>query len=717
MRDNMNGRLGTETVFRARVTSRTTFAALTAILLCTTATGALAQSSNNAAAEMAIEAAVPKPDTSNPPPLTSSDLSIAAPSSIIKEPAAKTDTAKVAAATVDTATTATVSATEAAKMDAAKAVDSNAQPAANTATDTASAPAPAVSVAAADQPVADRLHDMIGAKASHYFGHKNELSAVQKFYTARNFAPIWTQGGTATPQAKAAMARLQNAASDGLDPADYPTPNFDAATTPDSLADADLKLTASILDYARQSDSGRMNYSHVSGDILYPDHTPDPSDILANVTTAKDIAAALDSYSPPLKGYQDLKAKLAELRGNTDVAAKIESGPVLKFTPAAKGKKPTAEVAMDDPRVPARRARLGMSDVSDTHYDSDVADAVRKFQSNADLKVTGQLDNATVTALNTPKTDKLIDLVRVNMERWRWLPRELGAAAIGDGYSILNIPDYTLRVMQNGKQLWTTRVVVGQPGEHATPLLTETMKYITVNPTWNVPPSIIHNEYLPALAQDPTVLQRMGLKLTKNPDGSIHISQPPGDGNALGRIRFNFPNKFLVYQHDTPDKYLFAKDVRDYSHGCMRVQYPDQYAEVLLGMTLPNEGYTAAKIRSMYGNDERDIKFPTPIPVHITYQTAFVDGNGNLQTRKDIYNIDSRMIPLIKGAEGRDLETFVAHSEPNYAKMHADVPTGVSYASDTSGNGGPSFFARLFGGGDPAPQAPAQKKQRRVVTR
>ena len=142
---------------------------------------------------------------------------------------------------------------------------------------------------------------------------------------------------------------------------------------------------------------------------------------------------------------------------------------------------------------------------------------MRKFQENADLKPTGVLDDRTVKAINSPKRDKLIDTVIVNMERWRWLPRDLGAPAIGDAYVILNIPDYTLKVMQHGAQVWTTRVVTGKPGIHATPLLTETMKYITVNPTWNVPPSIVYNEYLPALQQDPTVLQRMGLRLERDP--------------------------------------------------------------------------------------------------------------------------------------------------------------------------------------------------------
>ena len=146
------------------------------------------------------------------------------------------------------------------------------------------------------------------------------------------------------------------------------------------------------------------------------------------------------------------------------------------------------------------------------------------------------------------------------------------------------------------------------------------------------------------------MLQRMGLKLEQNRDGSVHISQPPGEANALGRVRFNFPNKFLVYQHDTPDKYLFEKTERAYSHGCMRVQYPDQYAAVLLNIALPNEKWSPERIRGMYGSSEIDLKFPTPIPVNITYQTAFVDDAGKLQIRKDVYGRDAAMIAILKGA-------------------------------------------------------------------
>src|SRR3954453_22803762 len=211
------------------------------------------------------------------------------------------------------------------------------------------------------------------------------------------------------------------------------------------------------------------------------------------------------------------------------------------------------------------------------------------------------------------------------MERWGWVPRDLG-----ETYVMVNIPDFSLRVVKDGKLVWKTKVVVGQPGKPA-PLLSSEMKFITVNPTWNVPPSIIQNEYLPALQADPQAMDRIGLKVEQNRDGTIRIYQPPGDRNALGRIRFNFPNKFLVYQHDTPDKNLFAHDKRAYSHGCMRVENPLKYGEVLLNIARPKENWPVERLRHMFGSSEQNIDFPAPIPVHLTYQTAFVDDAVKLQ--------------------------------------------------------------------------------------
>jgi L,D-transpeptidase YcbB len=703
MRDCLKNRAGYDRVLMA----------VAATFLTVSATSAVAQDDQkprDSAAELAIDAAVPRPEPANVPPPTASDfkadttgaLTTDAPKVTAKTP--ETKPADVATAPVAEPAKVEPSKTEPVKSDTATVTPAQAPVAATPAAEPVKA---ASNVPAADQPVADKLRDMLGAKSARYFDRKGERAAVEKFYTAHDFAPLWTQSGSLTASGKGVVARLQDAASDGLNPADYPVPDFAAATTPDALADAELKLTASMLDYARHAQSGRMHWSQVSGDIQYPEHPTDPAEVLTNITTAKDASAALDSYNPPHKLYRELKAKLAELRGQGEgPVVQIADGPMLKFTPAS-GKRPAVD--MEDPRVPQLRAKLGITEnADDTHYDAKVAEAVRKFQSGAELKATGVLDDKTIKAINSPKRDRQIDIVLVNMERWRWLPRELGAPAIGNAYVTLHLPDYTLGVMQNGAQVWTTRVVTGQPGIHATPLLTETMKFITVNPTWNVPPSIIYNEYLPALKQDPTVLERMGLKLDHNRDGSIHISQPPGERNALGRIRFNFPNKFLVYQHDTPDKNLFARDDRAFSHGCMRVQNPDQYASVLLNITEPNAHYTPDRIRGMYGQSEIDLKFPTPIPVNITYQTAFVDDSGKLEFRKDVYGRDANMLALLRGGKSRDLENVVAHSQPNYVRPAGDLPNGVRFASDTSS--GPSFFERLFGG--PSTQAPAPQVRR-----
>jgi L,D-transpeptidase YcbB len=738
MRDCFNHRSGFDRVLMA----------VAATFLTVSATSAMAQGDQgrSTAAELAIDAAIPRPEPANVPPPTASDFKMdaataaAAPERIELKPAvtkpadvATTPAAPAPAvpATASTAPAVPLSAPATASTEPtspapvvapalAPAVPLAPVTAAAPSTPPATAAAPAAeppakvsNVALADQPVADKLKEMLTAKSSRYFDRKAERAAAEKFYGAREYAPIWTQGGSLSAGAKGVIARLKDAASEGLNANDYPVPDFAAATTPDALAEADLKLTASMLDYARHAQSGRMHWSQVSADIQYPEHPTDPTEVLNNVTTAKDASTALDGYNPPQKLYHELKKKLAELRGLGDgPVITIADGPLLKYTPRTKKQ---AEIAMEDPRVPQLRAKLGISEnPEDTRYDATVSEAVRKFQDNADLKATGQLDAATIKALNSPKRDKQIDTVLVNMERWRWLPRDLGAPSIGGAYVILNVPDYTLKVMQHGAQVWTTRVVTGKPGVHATPLLSETMKFITVNPTWNVPPSIIYNEYLPALQQDPTVLQRMGLRLEQGRDGSVHISQPPGEANALGRVRFNFPNKFLVYQHDTPDKYLFEKSERAYSHGCMRVQYPDQYASVLLNITMPNERWTPERVRGMYGSSEIDLKFPTPIPVNITYQTAFVDDAGKLQLRKDVYGRDATMIAMLRNARGKDLENVVAHSQPSYSRPPgSSLPPGVAFASNSGFGGGfssgPSFFDRLFGG-PPTPPAPVGRR-------
>ena len=494
-------------------------------------------------------------------------------------------------------------------------------------------PDPMASLDPADRVFAEKVRDTLAAKGDKLFASRRERASVEAFYQTRSYLPLWLDRGVETARAKAAVARLKSAGADGLDPADYKTPSLSASglsasgsaeLAADASAEAELKLTAAVISYARHVQAGRFSYTRVSRNIELPQAPPEPADILGRMTEAADAGKALDAFGPQQEPYRRLKAMLAELRAR----------------PASK------------------------------------------------------------------ETHAQIDAVLANMERWRWYPRELGKAHVQ-----VNLPDFTLRVMHNGAQVWTTRIVIGKPSM-ATPLLSETMKHITINPTWHVPPSIVHNEYLPALAQDPTVLARMGLRVSYS-GGGVSITQPPGEGNALGRIRFNFPNRFLVYQHDTPDKYYFGHDVRAYSHGCMRVQDPAKYAEVLFNIARPNEHWTAAKVRSMFGSTEQDIQFqPVPIWVHLTYQTAFVDDAGKLQMRRDVYGLDSRTLAAIRSERGtvepaseRKREEIASRSTRRSAaaRSASDKPAAPATLgprpADAFGYAGPSYAAPSYGRG------------------
>jgi L,D-transpeptidase YcbB len=605
-----------------------------------------------------ISAAVPMPEPANLPPPTISDI---APRPSTDQPAATPAQAASPAPARDS--TQPAAAPPVATPDAAT-------PAAAAPPAVAPAEAPVLTM---DQRVGEKLREMFGGRVDRIIDRKTK-APVEAFYAARNYAPIWVENGAENARGKATATYLAGVSADGLDPSDYPVPSFANADV-GALAESELKLTATVLTYARHAQIGRVHYSRVSADIVYDLVAPEPGAVLAKLADAKDTAAALDSFNPPHAGYKALKAKLAEARGRTGEPGRIRisSGRTLK-------------PGMDDTRVPLLRERLGIAgDNADTTYDKALSEAVQTFQRQHGLAPTGVLSNPTVDALNGPRRDRDADVIIANMERWRWLPRDLGRA-----YVMVNIPDYTLKVMDRGAMVWTTKIVAGQPGEKATPLLSETMKYITFNPTWNVPPSIINNEYLPALAQDPTVLDRMGLRVEHNRDGSVRIYQPPGAANALGRIRFNFPNKFLVYQHDTPDKHLFDKDKRAFSHGCMRVQFPDKYAEVLLNIANPKDGYTIERIRRMYGADERDVHLTTPIPVHLTYQTAFVDDAGHLAIREDVYGRDARLLAALKGEDRRIADVPVERREASISTKRQAYRGPLPFSTPSSFFGG--FF-------------------------
>ena len=650
-----------------------------------------------------IDAAVPVPDTTLPAPPTAKDVqaeekqnaAVTAPA----KPDAKSEPqpAQNAAAPAPT------------QPPAAPAPSQNAAAPAPAQTATAPAAEPAKPTAVAEQAVADRLRDLITSRQfERMIGRKADREGIEAYYKHHDYAPIWIANGVADARAKSATDYLAHADQVGLDPSDYPTPSFKSDMNADQLAEAELKLTATALTFARQAQTGRMSFTRLGNDISFHPVAPEPAEVLAKLAGTDDAGKVLDAFNPPQPEFKALREKLAELRSSKGEEPKPEVKPVPQVrVPEGKILRP----GMKDERVIALRTRLKIAgDKNDPRYDENVMDAVKAFQLSADIGADGMLGPMTVRALNGEKAvaskhrslQNKIDTVVVNMERWRWFPRDLG-----EYHVIVNVPDYTLTLYDGDKVVWHTKIVVGKPGK-ATPMISAEMKYITVNPTWNVPPSIIQNEYLPALEEDPNALDRIGLKVRENPDGTLRIYQPPGAANALGRIRFNFPNKYLVYQHDTPDKYLFARDKRAYSHGCMRVQNPETYAVKLLSLVDPGEHYTEARIEKMYGDNEINISFKTPVWVHLTYQTAFVDADGKLQFRDDIYGRDARMLEILKGPERRVADIPV-ELPPNTSSKPVRVPAGmvISGNGPRYGGGGPNFFDWLFGG-EPS-QAPVHR--------
>ena len=473
--------------------------------------------------------------------------------------------------------------------------------------------------------------------AGTLFPDKRERAAVLAFYGARDGRPVWIHDGRFTDQARRAMARLQRADQDGLDPAEFAVPALSPAPTPEALAAAELKLTGSVLAYARQAQGGRVNPRSLSPLITVDPPRPEPLGVLEKVSTAQDPAAALDGYNPPHPGFQALRRALAALR-----TARVTEPPrIPDGRRIARG--------MRDPRVPMLKERLGVPPGPDpAYFDAALNEALRAFQRGHGLAANGALTPGTLKALNTRAQAVRAEDVLVNMERWRWLPRDLGQRHV-----MVNIPEFLVRIVEGGATVYEDRVIVGKP-TNQTPIFSKAMQHVIVNPYWNVPTSIAVKEMLPRLAADPGYFARQGFELVNARGrvvdpysvdwraveaGRFRFRQPPGERNALGRIKFMFPNQHDVYIHDTPTRSLFANAIRAYSHGCIRVHEPFRFADALLA----DQGIDGARLKKLIGGPERTLMLKRHIPVHIVYFTAGVGKDGKVEARPDIYGHDARL--------------------------------------------------------------------------
>jgi murein L,D-transpeptidase YcbB/YkuD len=465
----------------------------------------------------------------------------------------------------------------------------------------------------------------VDAKAPGGAARRHESEAVAAFYTARDFAPLWSRDGQANVEVASVLARLGRAAEDGLDLRGMSLA-FSAVGAADEVAAADIALSEAVVAYGRQASGARVDPHMIAPSIGARPEVADPSVILANVANAGSEAGdTLKAFNPPQKPYEALRGKLAEMRRDRPLAARasIPTGPTLK-------------IGMRDPRVPLIRARLSLDEqkgagVEDLVYDAKVATAVADFQKANGLPASGRLTAQTIAVLSGGQRSQLEAEILANMERWRWMPRDMGENRIE-----VNIPDYEVVVVENGQVVERHRVVVGKE-DTPTAIFSNRMQFLIVNPYWNVPQSIIKKEMMPKLAADPNYLHRLGYQTIWR-GGKLTVRQPPGERNALGRIKFMFPNDYAVYLHDTPSKALFSEEKRAFSHGCVRVDDPFRFAQTVLG-----KGWSEDRVKGLIGGKERYIYLPKPLPVHLEYFTAYVDEAGRLQMRNDIYGYSRRV--------------------------------------------------------------------------
>ena len=503
----------------------------------------------------------------------------------------------------------------------------------------------------ADQDLADAISVAVDAmpKAPDFLT-KRDNAALVAFYKERAFTPAWFDNGEWTPKARKLIFNLARADRDGLDPSDYKTPSLATSrkrgSSTDALAQADIALSLALTRYTRQAYAGRVDPRIFSKkEVTIKPHYPDSIDALNQIVKADDPVAKMRSYNPQHKGFLALRAEYNRLRamGSKDDTPPIAAGKSLR-------------IGLRDERVPLLRHKLGLAAVEDetsrTLYNKELAKAVKQYQSDNGLIADGIVGNATLSVLNNNRKDLIADIV-ANMERWRWLPRDLG-----DFHVMVNIPTYSLEVVKNGKTIHETRVVVGKKA-HKTPVFSDEMEYVVVNPYWNVPRSIASKELLPKIKANPAaffssknyqvlasikgrtqVIDPSKLDWDRVEADMVRLRQTPGTRNALGNIKFMFPNQHAVYLHDTPSRSLFNRDYRAFSHGCVRVNKPFEFADVILSQT---SHWDASRIKAMLGSKERRVNLTKKIPVHLVYFTTWMSHEGTLQLRSDIYGHNKKV--------------------------------------------------------------------------
>lgn len=478
--------------------------------------------------------------------------------------------------------------------------------------------------------------------------------AVHAFYDKREFAPAWVDGRRPTGELDELLEVLQAAEREGLDPAMYGATALAAhrqnangrrfsreAFQANDVDDVDVWSTWAFMAYASDLADGVTDPKKITGTWGMRPTPIDPSKLLNEALESGDIKGAVESVAPRHPEYAALKKALVDYQ---DMAAKGGWEPLPKTLKLRPGATHAA--------VPALRKRLaithdftGSADDASTTYDDALVSAVKLFQHRHGLAEDGTVAGGTLEALNVP-VSKRIQQIQLNMERWRWLPRDMGK-----NHARVNIPEYRLDLWEGDKIALTMRTVVGAQ-DNKTPIFADKMEYIVFSPYWNVPPGIASEETLPAVQADTGYLARNNLEVVGtsgevldpysvdfSKPGSFRFRQKPGTSNSLGLVKFMFPNQHNVYLHDTPADALFKQPVRALSHGCVRVEQPTTLARYVLR---DKSEWTEERIdAAMRAGKETHVKLSEPIPVYLLYMTARASHEDHaVHFRPDVYGYD-----------------------------------------------------------------------------
>jgi L,D-transpeptidase YcbB len=559
--------------------------------------------------------------------------------------------------------------------------------------------------AAAESGQADALMIAAVRRRAAAVAGSADAAALAAFYVDRA-APLWVTREGLTAKARAAMAEIARADDWGLKASAFALPRGDADTSLSALADAEVKLSLAVLSYARFARGGRVDLATFSRNVDQQLSLREPRAVLEGIAATDAPDQYLQGLHPQHPQFALLRRALLRLRAAQDAqvapatpeSVLLPDGPVLK-------------PGMNHPHVALLRRRLLVEagGAPPTLYDPPLAAAVIAFQRAHKMAPDGVVGGRLRAALNggqekpVPAFGDAEQRLILNMERWRWMPEDLGEFHVWN-----NVPEFLSRVFKHGVVIHSAKIVAGKP-DTQTVVFSADMRYIVFHPEWGVPDSIKLKEILPYLrpsggdffglfGADTSVLQRHNLKVTYNghPVDASQVNwnsvdvrrysfiQPAGAGNVLGVVKFRFPNSHDIYMHDTPQRELFEKSTRAFSHGCIRVEHPERLAELLLA---EDKGWSAERVHQLLAEGyNNEIALEHTIPVHVTYFTAVAGDDGNVAYFGDVYGLDRRLAAALAG---QPLPVETAPVEESLREARRAGKGSKQSSSD--------FFSGLFG--------------------